>query len=155
VGTFISQPGGLQPLAILQGVGGDRVPKLLVVEHHDVTRRSLKTYLSAALPDSSVQDAKSAFQAMEMIAADPPDVVIMDYALPQMCGTEMSGTAASREIKLCWPEVRVIMLAMDPSQRNPALQAGADACVLKGGASGELLDAVRILSPPGPADPVR
>lgn len=150
MGTFISQPGGLQPLAILQGVGGDRVSKLLVVDHHDVTRHSLKTYLSAALPDSSVQDAKSALQAMEMIAADPPDVVIMDYALPQM-----SGTAASREIKLCWPEVRVIMLAMDPSQRNPALQAGADACVVKGGASGELLDAVRILSPPGPADPVR
>jgi two-component system secretion response regulator SsrB len=91
-----------------------------------------------------VHDAGNAIEALEMIACDIPDVVIMDFTLPHMSGAE-----AIREIKRRWPEVHVIMLIMEPSQCVPALEAGADACVIKGGLSGELLDAVLSLSPSG------
>jgi DNA-binding NarL/FixJ family response regulator len=125
-------------------LGEIRVSCLLVVEHHNATRRSLKIYLSAALPNADVHDAGSALQALEMVPSEVPDIVIMDFALPYVSGAE-----ATRAIKRLWPEVHVIMLIMDKSQSAPALEAGADACVFKGGPSSELLDAVLSLGPNG------
>jgi DNA-binding NarL/FixJ family response regulator len=77
-----------------------------------------------------------------MVPRNIPDVVIMEFALPHLGGAE-----ATREIKLRWPEVHVIMLIMDQRQSGPALEAGADACVVKGGESAELLSAVLRLRP--------
>jgi two-component system, NarL family, response regulator LiaR len=114
----------------------------LVVDHHNATRRSLKIYLSTALPDACVLDVEDAMQALAMIPEELPDLVIMAFSLPHMSGVE-----ATLEIKRRWHEVHVLMLIMQPSQSGPALAAGADACVLKGGSSTELLDAVLRLSP--------
>jgi DNA-binding NarL/FixJ family response regulator len=120
------------------------VSRLLVVDHHNATRRSLKTYLSTALPDACVLDAANAILALEMMPRDMPDLVIMAFSLPHMSGVE-----ATREIKRRWRDVHVLMLIMEPRQSGQALAAGADACVVKGGSSGELLDAVLSLSPNG------
>ncbi len=119
-----------------------RVSRLLVVDYHNATRRSLKTYLSTALPAACVLDVATALQALELIPKELPDVVIMAFSLPYMSGVE-----ATREIKRRWHEMHVLMLIMEPSQSEPAMAAGADACVVKGGPSRELLDAVLSLSP--------
>ncbi|MFN8469532.1 MAG: response regulator transcription factor [Caldilineaceae bacterium] len=115
--------------------------RLLVVDHHSATRRSLKTYLSTALPDACVLEVSNALHALELIPKELPDLVIMAFSLPYMSGVE-----ATREIKRRWPEVHVLMLTMEPSQSELAIAAGADACVVKGGPSSELLDAVLKLS---------
>ena len=132
------------PLRVVYEVGEVSVSRLLVVDHHKATRRSLTTYLSTALPDAYVLDAENAIQALEMIPFDIPDIVIMAFSLPYLSGAE-----ATREIKRRWREVHVLMLIMEPSQSGPALAAGADACVVKGGPSSELLDAVLRLIPNG------
>jgi DNA-binding NarL/FixJ family response regulator len=44
----------------------------------------------------------------------------------------MDGLEATRLIKKNWPQVRVVILTMHPDQRAAALNAGADAFLLKG-----------------------
>ena len=58
----------------------------------------------------------------------------MDLVMPYL-----DGVKATREIKAQWPEVKVIILILDPNQGQQALQAGADAYLLKEGDPVELL----------------
>jgi CheY-like chemotaxis protein len=55
---------------------------------------------------------------------------------------KMDGLEATRRIKSCWPEVRVIALTMHTGYRAEALAAGADAFLLKGGSVEALLAAI-------------
>ena len=52
---------------------------------------------------------------------------------------QLNGLDTTREIKTRCPVIRVIVLALEPHHHSLALQAGADACVLKGIRSEELL----------------
>ena len=65
----------------------------------------------------------------------------MDLEMPQLNGLD-----TIRELKLRCPLIRVIILAIEPHHQNLALQTGADACVLKGIHSEELL---RVIAPVG------
>jgi DNA-binding NarL/FixJ family response regulator len=74
------------------------------------------------------------------IQSDPPDLAIVDIALP-MC----NGLDAAQEIKKIAPAVRVIMLTMhtEPDLIRQAFLAGASGYVLKESAGLELLEAAR------------
>ena len=69
-----------------------------------------------------------------------PDVVLMDYAMP-----ELNGTAATHIICERRPETRMIMLSMywDPIHVCRALQAGATGYVAKKAVAKEVVDAIR------------
>jgi two-component system NarL family response regulator len=58
----------------------------------------------------------------------------MDLVMPYL-----DGVKATREIKAQWPEIKIIILILDPTQGQQALEAGADAYLLKEGDPGELL----------------
>ena len=78
-----------------------------------------------------------------MVAANPPDVVLLDAVMPHVDGIQ-----ATREIKAQWPEIWVVALVLDWGQRDLALEAGADAWVLKGYSSEDLLSALPSSSEP-------
>jgi DNA-binding NarL/FixJ family response regulator len=61
----------------------------------------------------------------------------MDIRMPLLDGLE-----AARRIKERWPEVRVVIASMDAHHRGAALAAGADAFVVKGSSTEELLAAI-------------
>jgi two-component system chemotaxis response regulator CheB len=67
-----------------------------------------------------------------------PDVVLMDY---EMGGATVQ--SAIRALKGCEKPAQVVVLGRDLLDRDPAIQAGADQFVLKGGAPAEFLDAIR------------
>lgn len=73
-------------------------------------------------------------------ARDRPDVVLMDYRLPDGTGAE-----ATRVIKARWPGTRVVMLTAleDDETVLESIQAGADGYLTKGQAIGEIVSAVR------------
>jgi len=75
-----------------------------------------------------------------MAVALRPDVVLMDVSMPVMTGDE-----ATRRIKECLPNTRVVALSMsqDPDTVERMHQAGADGYVLKTAPSEELLAAIR------------
>ena len=116
------------------------VQRILVVDDHRAVRRSLATLLQEVYPRAGIEEAHNGREALDVVAADPPDLVLMDAVMPHVDGIE-----ATREIKACWPQVRVLVLVLDSQQRDRARDAGADAWLLKGCSSAELLGVLRAL----------
>ena len=73
-----------------------------------------------------------------------PDAIVLDLqmhpASPPAPG--LDGLATIRLIKKDWPTLRIVVLTMYATDRASALAAGADAFLLKGCPTSELLDAV-------------
>jgi DNA-binding NarL/FixJ family response regulator len=82
-------------------------------------------------------EAADGREAMRLAGEHCPDVVLMDAKMPVVDGIE-----ATRIIKQRWPEVRIIVLTMHSSYRATALDAGADAFLVKGCPANELLEAI-------------
>lgn len=61
---------------------------ILVVEDDDSVRKSLLRTLSAR--GLTTVGARNGMEALQLAAADPPDVIIMDLQLPVMSGSEVA-----------------------------------------------------------------
>ena len=85
-----------------------------------------------------VGEANDSQQAIDQVGALYPDVVVMELHMPPL-----DGMVAIQTIKSRWPAVRVVVLTMYATDRAAALESGADAFLLKGCATSELLDAVK------------
>ncbi|NTU78694.1 MAG: response regulator transcription factor [Chloroflexales bacterium] len=66
------------------------------------------------------------------------EIVLIDVRMPRLDGIE-----ATRQIKGCWPKIRVIVLTLHPIYRAAALAAGADAFVVKGCSRDDLIQTLR------------
>ena len=111
--------------------------KVLIVDDRTQAREGLKALLATALPLQVVGEAADGREAMHLIKARQPDVVLMDASMPVMDGLE-----ATRLVKAQWPQIRVIVLTIHTALRAEALAAGADAFLVKGCPAGELLAAI-------------
>lgn len=108
---------------------------ILVVEDHTRTRQGLKNYLQSTCPELEIDEARNGREAVDQVTEQPPNLIIMDMVMPRL-----DGARATREIKAHWPEVKVVLLLLDPEQGQLALESGADAYLLKEGDSRELLE---------------
>lgn len=101
---------------------------ILIVEDHDEVRNSLRDWLSSIFSECSFLEAKTGEEAMTLVQAKPPDIVLMDIGLPKMNGIE----AASR-IKGSLPQTKVVMLTIheEPRYQTDAASAGANGYVVK------------------------
>jgi DNA-binding NarL/FixJ family response regulator len=124
----------------------ETVTRVLIADDQSRARRSLQALLTAmrwsqdGLSESLVEtvgEAGDGRQALDQVEALHPDVVVMELHMPAL-----DGMAVIRTIKSRWPEVRVVVLTMYATDRAAALAAGADAYLLKGCPTGELLEAV-------------
>lgn len=106
----------------------DKKNTLLIVDDHHVMRRTLRQWVSEVLPDFNIREVSSGEQAIAMVATCQPMIVLMDIHLPGINGIE-----ATRQLKNASPVARVIVLTAheDPRYHNAALQAGADAYIVK------------------------
>ena len=105
------------------------------------------TYDSAhqvPFPVEIVGEAENGQQAVEQVQSLQPDAIVLDLqmhpASPPAPG--LDGLATIRLIKKDWPTLRIVVLTMFATDRTSALAAGADAFLLKGCPTSELLDAV-------------
>ena len=108
--------------------------RILVVKDHAITLRSLKNYFMAVYPKVEIKYARNGREAVDWVAVQPPDVVVMDLVMPHL-----DGARATQEIKAGWPEVKVVLLLLDPKQGKLALESGADAYLLIGSDPHELV----------------
>lgn len=111
--------------------------KVLIADDHARSRDGLRALLAGRPEVELVGEASDGRETMEMLAKSNPDVVLTDARMRGMDGLE-----ATREIKTSRPSVRVVVLTMYPAYRLSAIAAGADAFVLKGCPSDELLSAI-------------
>jgi DNA-binding NarL/FixJ family response regulator len=54
----------------------------------------------------------------------------------------MDGIQATQKIKAKFPDIKIIILTVRSASRAAALEAGADAFLIKGGATKELVDTI-------------
>jgi two-component system response regulator DevR len=102
--------------------------RILLVDDHEVVRLGLKSLLERHPQFDIIGEASSAREALEQVANNHPDVVVMDIRLP---GT--SGIEACEEITSRFPETRVLMLTSyaEDEMLFSSIRAGASGYVLK------------------------
>ena len=109
---------------------GSQPIRVLIADDHLATRLGLKLALRLYPEIEDVGEAANGGEVVRLVTEVQPDVVLMDGKMPIMDGLE-----ATRLIKSQWPEIRVIILTMCAEYQARAIVAGADAALLKDGAS--------------------
>ena len=113
--------------------------RTLIVEDQTVMRDGLQALL-ASEPDFEVVGAtaegESAIRAADTLQ---PNIILMDLSIPHV-----SGTDAITRIKRKHPEIKIVVLTLHKEDKfiQAALQAGADAYVLKDDNREELFTAL-------------
>ena len=110
--------------------------RILIVDDQASVREGLRTVLELEGLEI-VGEAAEGREAVQLVEECRPNVVLMDARMPVMDGLE-----ATQLIKDRWPEVKVIVLTMYASYQADALAVGADAFLVKGCPSEELLKAI-------------
>jgi DNA-binding NarL/FixJ family response regulator len=111
-----------------------------VVDDHRLVARGVAAMLETESDLKVVGTAASAGEALDKAAACQPDVVLMDYRLP-----DSNGIAASRPIRAVLPDVQFVMItaSADYTTLNDAIEAGFAGFVEKSADIEELVAAVR------------
>src|ERR1035441_7423929 len=112
-------------------------PRVLAVDDERSIRRFLCSFLSAH--GYTVYEAQTGQEAIDQVRTNRPDVIILDLALPDIGGIEV--TRCLRE----WTQTPIVVLSVreGESDKIAALDAGADDYLTKPFGPGELLSRVR------------
>lgn len=123
---------------------GDR-PRILVVDDDEDIRTIVRTLLEHAGYETSA--ASGGREALERIAAAPPDLVLLDVGMPEMSGWQVCTALRSRPATASLP---IVMLTVRSEIRDliTSLQVGADDYVTKPFSRKRLLDALEALLGP-------
>lgn len=112
-------------------------PRVLIIDDEPQIRRLLRTALDRACYD--VSEAASAREALDMLAATEPDVVLLDLGLPDRDGLELVPIIRKHS-----NATLLVVSARDATdQKVTALDLGADDYVTKPFDTDELLARVR------------
>lgn len=116
--------------------------RVLLVDDQSLVREGLKSLLEAQSDLDIIAEAENGQVALEVIARETPDVVLMDVRMPVM-----DGVAATQAIAQQHPEVKVLILTTfdDEAFVGDAVRAGAKGYLLKDTPSAELAEAIRML----------
>jgi len=114
-------------------------PRILLADDHGVMRFGLRALLELAGMEI-VAEAADGREALRLAQELAPDVAIFDVAMPGLNGIDATGI-----LKVRCPQTRVVILSMhsDSEHVHRAVAAGASGYVLKGGATDEIVTAVR------------
>ncbi|MGE0880946.1 MAG: response regulator [Acidimicrobiia bacterium] len=113
--------------------------RVVVVDDHALIRDGVKALLGSLPQFELVGEAADGSEAVDVVAATQPDVVLMDLHMP---GTD--GITATRMIAQRHPQVAVLVVSMldDDASVFAAVRAGARGYVLKGAEREELTRAI-------------
>ena len=113
--------------------------KILLVDDHAIVRSGLRRLL-AALPAIEIIEASNGRDALALVRADRPELIMLDLNMPGLGGLELL-----RRLIAEHPAASVLVLSMhaEALYAARALRAGAAGYLSKNASPEELLDAVR------------
>lgn len=114
--------------------------KVLICDDQEIVCEGLQLILSSDAEITVVGQAHNGLEALELIPAVQPDLVLMDLKMPVM-----NGILATRKIREKFPGVRVLVLTTydDDEWLFDAIRAGASGYLLKDRPRSELLKAIK------------
>lgn len=114
--------------------------RVLIADDHAIIRQGLKQILSDTDDMEVSGEADGGIPAIQLIRAQPYDVVLLDVSMP-----DRNGIDTLKQIKKEMPKLPVLMLSMHPEEQYAirALRAGAAGYLSKQGAPEQLVTAIR------------
>jgi PAS domain S-box-containing protein len=111
--------------------------RILIADDHAVARAGLRELLGRRPELQVVGEAATGVEAITLVVALQPDVIVMDVSMPQMNGIE-----ATREIHRTLQHIRIVGLSTHDDGNTERLmrEAGAEAYFTKTEGTGRLLD---------------
>lgn len=116
--------------------------RVLLADDHDIVRAGLRSLIEQQ-PDWEIcGEACTGREAISMTAQLHPDIVVMDFSMP-----ELNGLEATRQIRRASPETEVLIFTANETEKllREVFEAGAHAYLLKSEASQHLLPALTAL----------
>jgi len=117
--------------------------RVLLADDHTLVRAGFRALLQSLGDVEIVAEAGDGNEALRLIEAHQPDVVLLDIAMPGLNGLEVAARVAQE-----FPSVRMIMLSMYANEEYvlQALRVGAAGYLLKDAGTSELELAVRAVA---------
>ncbi len=114
--------------------------KIMIVDDHPLLRQGIRKVIELENNLSVNAEASSANEAIEIIAKDRPDIVIVDITL----AGNVSGLDLIKSIRQRYPDIYTIVLSMHDESvyGERSLKAGARGYVMKEPASKTIVNAV-------------
>jgi two-component system chemotaxis response regulator CheY len=116
--------------------------RCMFVDDSAVIRKVAKRILGG--PDLLIVEASTGFDAIGMCAADMPEIIVVDGALPDMTAVEFIGRIRAIESPVT-PQIAICLTEVDIGAIMRAKRAGAQGYLLKPFNRPQLLDRFRNL----------
>lgn len=113
---------------------------IVLVDDHAAVRTGVRVMLEAAPDLAVIGEAGDGREAIQMVTAARPDVVILDLAMPGLGGLD-----TLPRLREAAPRTAILVFTMHANAAyvSAAMRAGARGYLLKSAGQGELLAAVR------------
>lgn len=120
--------------------------KVVLADDHILVRNGIKALLEDESGITVLDEASNGAEAIEVVAKNNPDIIIVDIRMPEKNGIEVV-----TELSKSHPNVKTLVLSMHDSEEYvvKAIQAGADGYLLKGASKNEFLKALNTVSEGG------
>ncbi len=113
--------------------------KVLIVDDHPMVLEGMRSMLTQINFVDIVGTAANAYEAIELIKAAAPDIVITDINMPEISGIELT-----LKIKKEFPEIKVIAMSTfkERSYITQMIQNGASGYLIKSASKEEIEEAI-------------
>jgi two-component system, NarL family, invasion response regulator UvrY len=113
---------------------------VFIADDHPVVRQGIRQIVASTDDIKVVDEATTGHEALERLAANTCDLVLLDLSLPDIDGLDLL-----KQLKREHPRRPILILTMHSEDQFAlrALKAGASGYLTKESAPGELVDAVR------------
>ncbi len=117
--------------------------RLLLADDHAIVRRGMRALIEAQPAFDVVAEAADGVEAVALCEQHRPDVAVLDVAMPRLSGIDVA-----ERVRRMDGGPRVVMLSMhaDEAYVLRALQAGAQAYLLKDATDEDLVPAIRAVT---------
>lgn len=117
--------------------------RILIADDHDIVREGLRAILQGHKNWIICDEAATGREAVEKALRHRPDVVVLDFSMP-----ELNGVETTRQIRKALPRTEVLVLTMHDSEElaRESLIAGARGFLVKTDAKRHLVAAVQAVA---------
>jgi DNA-binding NarL/FixJ family response regulator len=115
-----------------------RTLRIVVADDHPSIRENLRYLLNAELGMVVVGVAKDGHDALRLVHATRPDVLVLDSDMHDLSGLEVAETLRGDGSR-----VGIVFYTLDSDACVQARAIGVDACITKDSAPSMLIDAIR------------